>query len=173
MDYSQRWIPIELNVPSVIGWSWSSCGSWYCLYMFVLRSSLRCSSLFSVAIEWKLHPEEVESDVCRSRLQLFSLAGGASRTDLRGSVIHSHTVQWAINDMDQRHFKWYSALSKCFWDVHSWWSWSIQELEESGKASHNEGQQKKKLITLYTIYWFIISEFYSAALVSASWYCAC
>ncbi|KAF3838253.1 hypothetical protein F7725_010021, partial [Dissostichus mawsoni] len=44
----------------------------------------RCSSLFSVAVEWKLHPEEVESEVCRSRLQLFSLAGGASRTDLRG-----------------------------------------------------------------------------------------
>ncbi|XP_040904848.1 osmotic avoidance abnormal protein 3 isoform X2 [Toxotes jaculatrix] len=46
--------------------------------------SNRCSSLFSVAVEWKLHPEEVESEVCRSRLQLFSLAGGASRTDLRG-----------------------------------------------------------------------------------------
>ncbi|XP_041800708.1 osmotic avoidance abnormal protein 3 [Chelmon rostratus] len=46
--------------------------------------SSRCSSLFSVAIERKLHPEEVESEVCRSRLQLFSLAGGASRTDLRG-----------------------------------------------------------------------------------------
>ncbi|KAK1904888.1 Kinesin-like protein KIF15 [Dissostichus eleginoides] len=46
--------------------------------------SSRCSSLFSVAVEWKLHPEEVESEVYRSRLQLFSLAGGASRTDLRG-----------------------------------------------------------------------------------------
>ncbi|KAL3972920.1 proto-oncogene serine/threonine-protein kinase Pim-2 [Sarotherodon galilaeus] len=44
----------------------------------------RCSSLFMVTVEWKLHPEEVESDVCRSRFQLFSLAGGASRTDLRG-----------------------------------------------------------------------------------------
>ncbi|XP_024863374.2 uncharacterized protein LOC108240531 [Kryptolebias marmoratus] len=44
----------------------------------------RCSSLFSVAVEQKLHPEQVESDVCRSRLQLFGLAGGASRTDLRG-----------------------------------------------------------------------------------------
>ncbi|XP_051810550.1 kinesin-like protein KIF17 [Acanthochromis polyacanthus] len=44
----------------------------------------RCSSLFSVNVEQKLHPEERESDVCRSRLQLFSLAGGASRTDLRG-----------------------------------------------------------------------------------------
>ncbi|KAM7389690.1 hypothetical protein PAMP_023653 [Pampus punctatissimus] len=44
----------------------------------------RCSSLFSVTVEWKLHPEEVESEVCRSRLQLFSLTGGASRTDLRG-----------------------------------------------------------------------------------------
>ncbi|XP_065815127.1 uncharacterized protein [Labrus bergylta] len=46
--------------------------------------SSRCSSLFSVAVEWKLHPEKAESEVCRSRLQLFSLAGGASRTDLRG-----------------------------------------------------------------------------------------
>ncbi|TDH07725.1 hypothetical protein EPR50_G00108580 [Perca flavescens] len=46
--------------------------------------SSRCSSLFSVAVEQKLHPEEVESEVCRSRLQLFRLAGGASRTDLRG-----------------------------------------------------------------------------------------
>ncbi|XP_061582010.1 kinesin-like protein K39 [Cololabis saira] len=43
-----------------------------------------CSCLFSVSVEWKLNPEQVESDVCRSRLQLFSLAGGASRTDLRG-----------------------------------------------------------------------------------------
>ncbi|XP_031175320.1 kinesin-like protein klp-20 [Sander lucioperca] len=46
--------------------------------------SSRCSSLFSVAVEQELHPEEVESEVCRSRLQLFRLAGGASRTDLRG-----------------------------------------------------------------------------------------
>ncbi|KAF7668460.1 hypothetical protein LDENG_00011970 [Lucifuga dentata] len=46
--------------------------------------SSRCSSLFSVAVEWKLHPEKVESEVFRSRLQLFRLAGGASRTDLRG-----------------------------------------------------------------------------------------
>ncbi|XP_078116868.1 kinesin-like protein KIF17 isoform X2 [Sander vitreus] len=46
--------------------------------------SSRCSSLFSVAVEQELHPEEVESGVCRSRLQLFRLAGGASRTDLRG-----------------------------------------------------------------------------------------
>ncbi|KAF3693853.1 Kinesin-like protein KIF17 KIF3-related motor protein [Channa argus] len=44
----------------------------------------RCSSLFSVAFEWKLHPEEVGSEICCSRLQLFSLAGGASRADLRG-----------------------------------------------------------------------------------------
>ncbi|XP_026185553.1 chromosome-associated kinesin KIF4A isoform X2 [Mastacembelus armatus] len=44
----------------------------------------RCSSLFSLAVEWKHHPEDLE--VCRSRLQLFSLAGGASRADLRGSV---------------------------------------------------------------------------------------
>ncbi|XP_059201668.1 kinesin-like protein klp-20 [Centropristis striata] len=46
--------------------------------------SSRCSSLFLVTVEWKLHPEEVESEVCRSKLQLFRLAGGASRTDLRG-----------------------------------------------------------------------------------------
>ncbi|KAK9518015.1 hypothetical protein VZT92_023344 [Zoarces viviparus] len=46
--------------------------------------SSRCSSLFSVAVEWELHPEEGESEVCRGRLQLFRLAGGASRTDLRG-----------------------------------------------------------------------------------------
>ncbi|XP_034400077.1 kinesin-like protein KIN-4C [Cyclopterus lumpus] len=44
----------------------------------------KCSSLFSVAVEWKLHPEEAEPEVCRSRLQLFRLAGGAGRTDLRG-----------------------------------------------------------------------------------------
>uniref|UniRef100_A0A1A8MGF3 Kinesin motor domain-containing protein n=1 Tax=Nothobranchius pienaari TaxID=704102 RepID=A0A1A8MGF3_9TELE len=46
--------------------------------------SSRCSSLLSVVHEWKLHPEQVESDVCCGKLQLFSLAGGASRTDLRG-----------------------------------------------------------------------------------------
>ncbi|XP_029367804.1 kinesin-related protein 5 isoform X3 [Echeneis naucrates] len=45
----------------------------------------RCSFLFAVAFEWKLNPEEVESDICCGRLQLFSLAGGATRTDLRGS----------------------------------------------------------------------------------------
>ncbi|XP_047209187.1 osmotic avoidance abnormal protein 3 [Girardinichthys multiradiatus] len=48
--------------------------------------SSRCSSLFSVTAEWKLYPEQVESDVCRSKLQLFSLAGGASKTDLRGVI---------------------------------------------------------------------------------------
>ncbi|XP_072295520.1 golgin subfamily A member 6-like protein 9 [Eucyclogobius newberryi] len=41
--------------------------------------SCRCSTLLSVAVEWR-----VQSQVCRSRLQLFSLEGGASRTDLRG-----------------------------------------------------------------------------------------
>ncbi|CAB1423506.1 unnamed protein product [Pleuronectes platessa] len=49
--------------------------------------SNRCSFLFSVAVEWKLHreeEEEEEEEICRSRLQLFSLAGGASSTDLRG-----------------------------------------------------------------------------------------
>ncbi|XP_053284335.1 uncharacterized protein LOC128445610 [Pleuronectes platessa] len=47
----------------------------------------RCSFLFSVAVEWKLHreeEEEEEEEICRSRLQLFTLAGGASSTDLRG-----------------------------------------------------------------------------------------
>lgn len=39
-----------------------------------------------MTVEWKLHPEEVEFQVYRSKLQLFSLAGGASRNDLRGSV---------------------------------------------------------------------------------------
>lgn len=63
--------------------------------MLAVCAFLRCSSLFSVAVEWKLHPEEVESEVCRSRLQLFSLAGGASRTDLRGSVRYSElSVTW-------------------------------------------------------------------------------
>lgn len=52
---------------------------------------LRCSSLFSVAVEWKLHPDEDESGLFRSRLQLFTLAGGASRSDLRGSVL-----LWAV-----------------------------------------------------------------------------
>ncbi|KAL6117710.1 uncharacterized protein ACO6RY_15440 [Pungitius sinensis] len=50
-------------------------------------TSNRCSSLFSVAVERKLRPpeeEEEEEEICRSRLQLFKLAGGASRTDLRG-----------------------------------------------------------------------------------------
>lgn len=65
------------------------------LYRF---SPFRCSSLFSVAAEWKPHMEvEVEKkerveereegdELLRGRLQLFSLAGGASRTDLRGSA---------------------------------------------------------------------------------------
>ncbi|XP_049442766.1 kinesin-like protein klp-20 [Epinephelus fuscoguttatus] len=60
--------------------------------------SSRCSSLFSVAIEWKLHPQEVESEVYRSRLQLFSLAGGASRTDLRG-------VSPLVKVMDQTQYE--------------------------------------------------------------------
>ncbi|XP_055015516.1 uncharacterized protein si:dkey-201i24.3 [Boleophthalmus pectinirostris] len=41
--------------------------------------SCRCSAVLSVAVEWR-----VQSEVCRSRLQLFSLEGGASRTQLRG-----------------------------------------------------------------------------------------
>lgn len=42
--------------------------------------------MLSLSVEWKVHPEEVESEVFRSRLQLFSLAGAASRADLSGSV---------------------------------------------------------------------------------------
>nr|XP_046261444.1 uncharacterized protein LOC124067832 [Scatophagus argus] len=61
----------------------------------------RCSSLFTVTFEWKLHPEEVESEICRSKLQLFSLAGGASRTDLRGSVLHSHTATYLLHEPDE------------------------------------------------------------------------
>lgn len=57
----------------------------------LLRSNtFRCSSLFSVAAEWKPHmgveEREEGEELFRSRLQLFSLAGGASRTDLRGSA---------------------------------------------------------------------------------------
>ncbi|XP_023814994.1 trichohyalin-like isoform X2 [Oryzias latipes] len=61
--------------------------------------SNRCSALFSVLLERKLHPEQEESeesDVCRSRLQLFHLAGGASRTDLRG-------LNPLVKTMDQIH----------------------------------------------------------------------
>lgn len=57
--------------------------------------------MFSVVLERKLHPEQEkseESDVCRSRLQLFHLAGGASRTDLRGSVTGAKGLQ-----NDKRH----------------------------------------------------------------------
>ncbi|KAK7922803.1 hypothetical protein WMY93_009705 [Mugilogobius chulae] len=41
--------------------------------------SCRCSTLLSVAVE-----RRVQTEVCRGRLQLFGLEGGASRTDLRG-----------------------------------------------------------------------------------------
>uniref|UniRef100_A0AAV2MIR5 Kinesin motor domain-containing protein n=1 Tax=Knipowitschia caucasica TaxID=637954 RepID=A0AAV2MIR5_KNICA len=44
-----------------------------------LSCSNRCSSLLSVAVE-----RRVQGEVFRGRLQLFSLEGGASRTDLRG-----------------------------------------------------------------------------------------
>ncbi|XP_015246438.1 PREDICTED: chromosome-associated kinesin KIF4-like [Cyprinodon variegatus] len=64
--------------------------------------SSRCSCLFSVTAEWKLHPQQVESDVCRSKLQLFSLAGGASRTDLRGVIpllkILDHNPPSSVSD---------------------------------------------------------------------------
>ncbi|XP_036933650.1 trichohyalin [Acanthopagrus latus] len=58
----------------------------HCVHVIVVyvSVSLRCSFLFLVAVEWKLHPEQAESEICCSRLQLFSLAGGASRADLRG-----------------------------------------------------------------------------------------
>ncbi|XP_028315924.1 kinesin-like protein KIF17 [Gouania willdenowi] len=44
----------------------------------------RWNSLFSINVERKLNPPEPESVVCRSTLQLFNLAGGASRADLTG-----------------------------------------------------------------------------------------
>ncbi len=98
-----------------------SCTLWMKVVMVSTCScracaSLRCSSLLSVAAEWKLHPEEVEPEVCRSRLQLFSLAGGASRTDLRGSVICSQlSITWARRDM----MKWYPnvqlSVKALFW----------------------------------------------------------
>lgn len=74
--------------------------SWH-LFVFVLFSSPRCSSLFSLAAQWKLHPEEEEeeeSELCSSRLQLFSLAGGASRTDLRGSVRYLCSVSYLFQE---------------------------------------------------------------------------
>lgn len=54
--------------------------------------------MFSLSVEWKLHPEEVESEVYRSRLQLFSLAGAASRADLSGSVIYLLSAHRSKND---------------------------------------------------------------------------
>lgn len=82
---------MELSV--VLLHEWLDCG-----YLFMACVSHRCSSLFLVTVERKYHPEEAESEVCRSRLQLFSLTGGADRTDLRGSVI-----QQPIHYMGQRH----------------------------------------------------------------------
>ncbi|TWW54965.1 hypothetical protein D4764_09G0000140, partial [Takifugu flavidus] len=57
-----------------------------------------CSSMFCVSVEWKSHPEEVDSEVFRSRLQLFSLAGAASRADLRGSVVYLPSAHPPKND---------------------------------------------------------------------------
>lgn len=68
------------------------------LKVLFLYSSCSCSSMFSVSVEWKGHPDEMESDVFRSRLQLFSLAGAASRADLRGSVVYLHSAHCAKND---------------------------------------------------------------------------
>lgn len=65
-------------------------------------SSPRCSSLFSWTAQWKLHPEEEEeeeSELCSSRLQLFSLAGGASRTDLRGSVRYLCSASYLFQEL--------------------------------------------------------------------------
>lgn len=103
MDQLQSFVTTELSVLLLHEWSdhrsrnlrfINECC--YCLDMFMACASHRCSSLFSVAVEWKLHPEEVESEVCRSRLQLFSLAGGASRTDLRGSVTYTElSITWS------------------------------------------------------------------------------
>ncbi|XP_077433919.1 uncharacterized protein LOC144059024 isoform X2 [Vanacampus margaritifer] len=47
--------------------------------------STKCSWLFTVAVEWKLHEEgEVAFRLCRSRLRVFGLVGGANVTDLTG-----------------------------------------------------------------------------------------
>lgn len=92
-------------------------------------ASFRCSSLFSVAVEWKLHPEEVEPEVCRSRLQLFRLAGGASRTDLRGSVLYSITVSYLLHGPEELEMIcWCSA--PCFSSNLTDWrcSWWIKEV---------------------------------------------
>ncbi|KAM9833631.1 uncharacterized protein ACBT44_007312 [Syngnathus typhle] len=46
--------------------------------------SSRCSWLFTVAVEWKLQNDEVAFQLCRSRLRVFGLVGGANGTDLMG-----------------------------------------------------------------------------------------
>ncbi|XP_049600120.1 golgin subfamily A member 6-like protein 9 isoform X2 [Syngnathus scovelli] len=46
--------------------------------------SSRCSWLFTVAVEWKLQNDEVAFQLCRSRLRVFGLVGGANKTDLMG-----------------------------------------------------------------------------------------
>lgn len=106
----------------------------YCLYMFVMCASLRCSSLFSVAVEQELHPEEVESEVCRSRLQLFRLAGGASRTDLRGSVI-----LLTYSELSMTLARGAKTDTVDLGTVHWGFSWWINELQESGKSSYAGG----------------------------------
>ena len=94
-----------------------SCASWMSEFCLLCPRdcgvcvSLRCSFLFSVAVEWKLHPEQAVSEICRSRLQLFSLAGGASRADLRGSVRCPYAAKYLLHgaENDILTFKHYSV----------------------------------------------------------------
>ncbi|XP_061786642.1 kinesin-like protein KIF3A isoform X2 [Nerophis lumbriciformis] len=49
------------------------------------NEALRCCSiLFTMTVEWKVHAGEVDLQLCRSRLQLFNLVGGACKTDPTG-----------------------------------------------------------------------------------------
>ncbi|XP_077388978.1 uncharacterized protein LOC144026267 [Festucalex cinctus] len=58
-------------------------------------STSRCSWLFTVAVEWKRREEgEVPFQLCRSRLRVFGLVGGANVTDLTG-------VNPLLNVLDQ------------------------------------------------------------------------
>lgn len=79
----------------------------HCVHVIVVyvSVSLRCSFLFLVAVEGKLHPEQAESEICCSRLQLFSLAGGASRADLRGSVRSPYAAKYLLHGNDILMFK--------------------------------------------------------------------
>ncbi|CAJ1058565.1 hypothetical protein PFLUV_G00122180 [Xyrichtys novacula] len=69
----------------------------------------RCSSLFSVAVEWKLDTEKAEPEICRSRLQLFNLAGGASRTNLRGIMNQAPCLALIWQSYRTTKSKWHSS----------------------------------------------------------------